>query len=159
MVPAWTETCRSSFYIFNVFNNHTFYTSECISWIIQWLKSVGYSEFFHPYCYKDSLLLGCDIMQLCEYSSAFRRLLLSTKRQEMFVPSHIQGKATWRWRHCDASKCRKLVFQYHNVTYQKIWILRHSVVGRFRKNCEKRLLASSCQSVRPHGNRLPLDRF
>ena len=34
MVPACTETCRSSFYIFN---NHIFYTSECISWIIQWL--------------------------------------------------------------------------------------------------------------------------
>ena len=98
-------------------------------------------------------------LQLCEYSSTFRRLLLSTNRQEIFVPAHIQGQAPWRWRHCDASKCRKLVVQYHNVTFQKIWIFRHSTFGRVRKNCEKRLLASSCQSVRPHENRLPPDGF
>jgi len=122
-------------------------------------KSVGYSKFFHTYCYKDSLMLGCETVQLCEYSSTLRRLLLSTKRQEMFVPAHIQGQAPWRWRHCDASKCRKLVVQYHNVTYQKIWIFRHSAVRRDRKNCEKRLLASSCQYVRPRGNRFPLDGF
>ena len=49
MVPAWTETCPwgwflreprhvgAVFYIFIVFNDLIFYTSECISWIIQWL--------------------------------------------------------------------------------------------------------------------------
>ena len=55
-------------------------------------KSDGYSKFFHPYCYKDSLLQWCDTVQLCEYSSTFRRLLLSTTRQEMLVPAHIRGQ-------------------------------------------------------------------
>ena len=32
MVPAWTETCRSSFYILMCFINHTIYIIECISW-------------------------------------------------------------------------------------------------------------------------------
>ena len=37
MVPAWTEICRSSFYIFNVFNNPKIYIIECISWTIKCL--------------------------------------------------------------------------------------------------------------------------
>jgi len=122
-------------------------------------KSVSHSKFFHPYYYKDLLILVCETVQLCEYSSTCRRLLLSTKRREMFVPAHIQGQAPWRWRPFDTSKCRKLIVQYHKATYQKIWIFRHSAVRHVRKNCENRILASSCQYVRPHGNRLPLDGF
>ena len=122
-------------------------------------KSIVYSKFFNPYCCKDSLLLGRDTVQLCEYSPTFRRLLLPTKRQEMFVPAHVQGQAPWRWRHCDTSKCRKLVVQYHDVTYKKIRFFRHSAFGSVRRNCEKQLIASSCQSVRSHGNRLSPDGF
>jgi hypothetical protein len=37
MAPAWTETRRSRFYIFNCFNNPTIHITECISWIIKYL--------------------------------------------------------------------------------------------------------------------------
>jgi hypothetical protein len=37
MVPAWTETCWSRFYNFNVFQNSIIHIIECISWKIKYI--------------------------------------------------------------------------------------------------------------------------
>ena len=40
MVPTWTETCWSSFYILMCFNNPKNYIIECIIWIWDYLLSL-----------------------------------------------------------------------------------------------------------------------
>ena len=91
MVPAWTETWLSSFYIFNVFNNHTFYTSECISWIIQWLI----------------ILMQGVIMKIYQRFGGICHLHLEDRRD------------TCRWKKNIPLKYWCLAIKLHNSTSQK----------------------------------------
>ena len=54
----------------------------------------------------------------------------------------------------------EIEINYCDVTFMRILMAIIKLFRRFSQNCEKRLLTSSCPSVRPRGKiRLPLDGF
>ena len=126
MVPAWTETCRSSFYIFNVFlityslynwvhyfvnkafdivdarcNNEDYYIGSYISWK-EWIGLIWFK--------------AGTIRWLAEWQLAIRVALLST---ELVKIDSFVVKGVWRQFYCQGRS--------HIVSnYVRFWFLRNS---------------------------------
>jgi len=115
-------------------------------------KSVTRGRHFAP----DKVIVACGDMWN-EKKKVLFKLLPGKTEMELRRSFENLWVVYLRWR---TLHCYLVLYRGDKIRGALGWVVNWIFLGASSQNCEKRLLASACLSVRPHGTvRLPLDGF